>query len=191
MSLSDEAFAFRYPPPSNHGRVVKHLPPGHSSFRVGRNEYYYHGGIYYRHNQRQYIVVGAPIGAVIAALPFGYSTVIVAGAPFYYYSGVYYRQVPAGYMVVEPPPEVIVVQPPPAPAPAMANAGNRVTVSVQRLNVRTGPGLNFSVVQVVNQGEVLEILGNAPGWLYVKFQSDRFGWVQEQYTAPVSAAPSG
>jgi N-acetylmuramoyl-L-alanine amidase len=66
-----------------------------------------------------------------------------------------------------------------------------VTVSAQSLNVRSGPGQNFSVVQVVNQGEMLEVFGNAPGWLYVKFQSDKFGWVNQEYTSQLSVAPSG
>ena len=124
-------------------------------------------------------------------LPIGFSTVIVTGTTYYYSDGVYYRQVPAGYMVIEPPPEVVVVQQPPPGTPASEKAGDRVTVSVQSLNVRTGPGLNFSVIQVVNQGETLEVFGNAPGWLYVKFSSGIFGWVQETYTAPVSVSPSG
>jgi uncharacterized protein YgiM (DUF1202 family) len=136
-------------------------------------------------------VIGAPIGAVIAALPFGYTTVSVGGTPFYCYGGVYYRQVPAGYMVVEPPPQVVVVQQPPQAAVATPNAGDRVTVSAQRLNVRTGPGLNFSVIQVINHGDTLEVYGNAPGWLYVKFSSGIFGWVQETYTSSASVTPSG
>ena len=186
-----EAFAFRYPPPHNHGRVVSHLPHGYGSFRVGRKEYFHHRGVFYRHGPRVYVVIGAPIGAVIATLPIGFSTVIVAGTTYYYYDGVYYRHVPAGYTVVEPPPEVIVVQQPPPGTTASPKAGERVTVSAQRLNVRSGPGLNFSVIQVVSQGETLEVFGNAPGWLYVKLTSGRFGWVQQTYTTPVSVPPSG
>lgn len=186
-----DAFAFRYPPPRNHGRVITHLPPGHGPFRVGREEYFHHRGVYYRHGPRGFVVVGAPIGAVIVGLPIGFTTVIAAGTPYYYYSGVYYRQVPAGYVVVEPPPQVVIAPAPPPGTSAPPKTGDRVTVSAQRLNVRSGPGLNFSVIQVVNQGETLEVCGNAPEWLYVKFSSGIFGWVLEAYTAPASVPPSG
>lgn len=188
---ANDAFAFRYPPPRDRGRVITRLPKGYGSVRVGRDEYYHHGGVYYRRGPGGFVVVGAPIGAVILGLPVGFSTVIVAGAPYYYYGGVYYRQVPTGYMVVEPPPQVVIAPAPPLAAPAAPQTGDRVTVSTQSLNVRSGPGLNFSVVQVVNQGETLEVFGNAPGWLYVKFSSGIFGWVQETYTSPVSVPPSG
>jgi uncharacterized protein YgiM (DUF1202 family) len=188
---TEEASAFRYSTPRHHHGVVAHLPRGYHSFRIGNREYYHHQGLFYRRSPRGFIVIGAPIGAVIATLPLGFSTVIVAGTTFYYYDGVYYRHVPAGYMVVDPPPETIVVQEPPSVTPVSPEAGDRVTVSVQRLNVRSGPGMEFSVIQIVNEGDTLEVRGNAPGWLYVKFQSDKFGWVQEAYTTPVIVPPSG
>jgi hypothetical protein len=80
IKSSKDAFAFRYPPPRNHGRIVTHLPPGHGTFRIDRDKYFHQRGVYYRRGPSGF-VVGAPIGAVIAALPNGFSMVIVAGAP--------------------------------------------------------------------------------------------------------------
>ncbi|MFH1491403.1 MAG: DUF6515 family protein [Pseudomonadota bacterium] len=181
---------FRYPRPPNYGRVVPKLPPRHGSVMFGREKYFHHGGVFYRHRQNGYVIVGPPIGVVIAPLPVGFRVVVVGNDTYYYSGGVYYRKVPSGYMVIEPPSEVVVVQPPPPVTQPSAKSGDRVTVTAQRLNARSGPGINFSVIQIFNQGEVLEILGNAPGWLYVKF-SEGFGWVQEAYTSPVSVPPNG
>jgi uncharacterized protein YgiM (DUF1202 family) len=92
--------------------------------------------------------------------------------------------------VMEPPPSRVVVKeysyvPPPQP-PAV----QRVVVTAQELNVRSGPGFNHAIAGYVVVGEALEVLGSAPGWFYVKTASGLQGWVMVNYTSP-QASPVG
>lgn len=69
-------------------------------------------------------------------------------------------------------------------APPVVFSG-RVTITKGSLNVRSGPGPQHPVVGVVHRGNILEIHGKAPGWLYVMFLPGHFGWVSEIYTVEV------
>ncbi|MEJ2038458.1 MAG: SH3 domain-containing protein, partial [Desulfosarcinaceae bacterium] len=86
-------------------------------------------------------------------------------------------------VVVQPPPTVYVtppssyVTPPPAP--------NQVTVTPSALNLRSGPGVEHEVIGRINQGDVLDVLENVPGWSYVQTPQGSYGWVMKEYTAPV------
>ncbi|MEJ2700586.1 MAG: SH3 domain-containing protein, partial [Desulfuromonadales bacterium] len=71
-----------------------------------------------------------------------------------------------------------------APVPVGAES---VAVDVPLLNVRSGPGLQFPIVGVVSQGQLLDIHGDAPGWYYVQGPSGSFGWVIDNLTRPVPA----
>jgi len=90
----------------------------------------------------------------------------------------------------------------PAPAPAhrvvqsnasipAAGPGYRVSVTADLLNVRSDPDLNSPVVNRVGYGQVLEVEGTAPGWLYVYLPNGGTGWVMEQYTAASYDRPIG
>lgn len=172
----------RVPAIPRHGEVFVNLPAGHRTVYVGRSRYFYRSGVFYRHGPSGYVVVRAPIGAVIAAPPTGCRTVVFGRATYYDYNGDYYQNAPAGYVVVEAPPVV-----PPAPA----IGGQRVSVTAHTLNVRSGPGMGHPVIEQVRQGIVLTVQGTAPGWLYVRTPSGKFGWVSGQYTVPFVSAPSG
>ncbi|RJQ55266.1 MAG: SH3 domain-containing protein [Desulfobacteraceae bacterium] len=188
MAWTQDAFASR----DRRDRGIRSLPRGHGKAVVGGIKYYHHGGRFYRRGHTGFISVRAPIGFVVSSLPIGFSLFVSSGVPYYHYSDVYYRRAPAGYIVVEPPPEVVVVQePPPASPPVWATSGDRVAVSAQRLNVRSGPGINFSVIHIASQGQTMDVKGRSPGWLYVGISSEKFGWVQEQYTTPVFEVPAG
>jgi uncharacterized protein YgiM (DUF1202 family) len=65
---------------------------------------------------------------------------------------------------------------------------SRVSVTTAELNVRSGPGMDHSVAGFVRRGEVLDVMGSAPGWLYVKTIDGLYGWVMVQFTA---AEPMG
>jgi uncharacterized protein YgiM (DUF1202 family) len=69
------------------------------------------------------------------------------------------------------------------PPPSTPPATGQVKVAVAELNMRGGPGLDHAVNARLSGGDVLEVLGTAPGWLYVRAPFDRYGWVMERYTA--------
>jgi len=78
----------------------------------------------------------------------------------------------------------------PASPPSQIPASQKVLVTAQELNVRTGPGFNHAIAGYVVLGEALQVLGSAPGWFYVKTVSGLQGWVMVTYTSP-EALPLG
>jgi len=58
----------------------------------------------------------------------------------------------------------------------------RISVSTDLLNVRSGPNLNNPVISTVSFGVVLPVHGAAQGWLYITLPDGRPGWVMERYT---------
>ena len=70
----------------------------------------------------------------------------------------------------------------PAAAFAQSSDGPQVTSLVRALNVRSGPGLNYSVIGTLRQDQSLPITGqNAAGsWWQVKLADGRQGWVTGQ-----------
>lgn len=55
-----------------------------------------------------------------------------------------------------------------------------IVVSGDRVNLRTGPGLNFSVIRKLDYAEQLLLLGKSSddAWLYVKTSGGQEGWIQ-------------
>jgi len=121
------------------------------------------------------------VGLVIATLPLGYIDVRFGNRIYARYNDVYYAPTARGYMVVEPPPSA-----PPAPQPDVtavpANALGRVDVTVEVLNVRSGPGRLHSVVDHVAAGDKLVVLATAPEWYYVRLPEGGYGWVWAEFT---------
>lgn len=108
--------------------------------------------------------VGALTGAVIAILFF---------LPLN--SGVNYQ-----------PPPAAVAPPPPMPQGSVISPGiGQVSVGIYALNVRSGPGLHYSIDGYVSRGDTLVIHHHVPGWLYVQLPSGRFGWVIAEFTTPI------
>lgn len=163
------------------GRIYRQLPHGHRTVVHGRSKYFHHRGVFYRRGFSGYIVIGAPVGALIVDLPIGFKTVLVGGSTYYWCAGVYYRKVPSGYVVVESP----------LPTEPSIAEGVQVSVTVDLLNVRSGPAMSRDVLARVPRGTVLVVRGNAPGWLYVELPDSRFGWVVSEYTAASTLMPRG
>ncbi len=74
----------------------------------------------------------------------------------------------------------------PTPAPTNTpepsdNSGPTVTVDV--LNVRSGPGLNYDVVTQVQQGDRLTLLRNLGSWLQIRTPDGTVGYVMGTYTS--------
>lgn len=153
---------------------------GASPVQAGRYSGRYHG---YRHHHYHSSYpywgafgVGIITGAIVGNLYYGppARTVIVEPAP---------------PIVVQPAP--VIVQRSYVPVNPQAAAGNWVSVATPILNVRSGPGMNFSIVGRVYQGDLLLTKGSAPQWVYVQLPGGNFGWVMTEFTAQTSSAASG
>ena len=72
-----------------------------------------------------------------------------------------------------------------------ATSGHWVAVATQILNVRSGPGMDFSVIGRVYQGDLLLAKGSAPAWMYVRLPDGNFGWVMSEYISPTSSPAKG
>ena len=206
MSTNDNVFAFRSSPPHGprikipaHGTVVTHLPSGNKAVRVGKIKYFYHGGVFYKMGPSGYVVIAAPIGAIILDLPDGFIRVVIGGVTYYNYAGVYYQKVPAGYVVVKTPSRRVVEAPAgsvvvldaSSAVPSSPDVIGIVSVTAQRLNVRSGPGKSYSEVCQIHNGDVLTIYGYVPDWLYVQLPDGQFGWVMKKYTTQLPLPASG
>jgi Tol biopolymer transport system component/uncharacterized protein YraI len=80
-------------------------------------------------------------------------------------------------------------------APGTAALTARVTVTDARLNIRSGPGPDYPVVDKADPGALLPLLGRGPaGWVQVRAAGalDGVGWVAVEYvetSVPVDTLP--
>lgn len=168
-------------------RYRHRVPNGYIPAWHGRELYYVHRGHFYRHTDTGFVSIGLPFGAIVATLPGGHVSVTIGGLAYFLADGVYYRPYrTGGYQIVTPP--VVPVAPVAAPAPTPTSS---VMVSVSALNVRSGPGGNFSVVGEVFSGDTLVVHGTAPGWYYVKLSNGQYGWVMIRYVSSMQVEPEG
>jgi hypothetical protein len=103
-----------------------------------------------------------------------------------------------GSMVYDPPRQTVVYTTPPpvivqsepvvvnrplaSVAPPAEIVLKRVKITEQIVNVRSGPGLDSAVVGQASSGQLLDVIGAAPDWLYIRTTSGQYGWVMSQYT---------
>lgn len=76
---------------------------------------------------------------------------------------------------------------------AGANTLRTATVNVSVLNVRSGPGLQHTVITQVTLGTVLPVLSEQLGWVQVSLGSGKSGWVTTSYVTvknEVASAPA-
>lgn len=160
---------------------VRTLPRGHVTVRIGGRHYYEHGGRYYVQSSGGFLLVAPPIGVVVGALPIGAISVHIGGIAYFLAGGVYYRHAPQGYVVVTAP----------QPVATVVTGAREVVVQAALLNVRSGPGLEFNVVEQAEHGVRLPVFGDAPGWYYVRMPDGLYGWVMAQFTIPIQVGPEG
>lgn len=179
-----------------HGRH-RHPHRAYHPVRVGRHRYFYRGGRFYRrHPRRGYFAVRAPIGAIIAELPAGFQIVLSGGTRYFHFANVYYRPHRRGYRVVAAPaidrrrPRPRWNDPPPAASRHLPDR-NWVTVAVEVLNVRSGPGKDHPVIGRVRQGRRLEVHDRSGGWSHVELPHGRRGWVMNRFTTGIARRPRG
>lgn len=143
----------------------------------------------FRHPRRPAVRHSGPSrGHFFARLPIGYTILWIAGMEYFFHRGVYYQRVPSGYAVVQVP---VGIAGPPVVVQAPKFIISKATVTAAALNVRSGPSMSSPVIDKVYQGNVLEIYGNAPKWLYVKLPNGHFGWVMAKFTAQLPPPTSG
>ncbi|RWX50504.1 SH3 domain-containing protein [Candidatus Electrothrix marina] len=162
-------------------RVLRALPLGYAAIMLANSLYYYHGGSFYRQDPGGYIIVDAPVGAVVPALPADYSFLLIDGVRYYTHAGSYYLQVPEGYQVVPDPRRTV----------PQSVASNKIVVTSNMLNVRSGPGLEYYVANRVNYGDILLVLQRNADWVYVQLPDNSRGWVMTRFTAPAGQRADG
>jgi uncharacterized protein YgiM (DUF1202 family) len=68
-------------------------------------------------------------------------------------------------------------------------------VTTGALNVRTGPGVAYHIIAVLDEGDIVQLLGrnNSGTWVQVKLQDETVGWVNaslvHQTSVPVNSLP--
>ena len=60
-------------------------------------------------------------------------------------------------------------------------AAQKGTVTTNDLNVRSGPGVNYSVLNKTNKGDIVTILEEKQGWYKIALKSGDTGWVNKSY----------
>jgi N-acetylmuramoyl-L-alanine amidase len=58
---------------------------------------------------------------------------------------------------------------------------NDYTVDVSSLNVRAGPGINWSVIGGLSRGEHVQSVEQSGGWMRVRYDGEKEGWVSSRY----------
>ena len=112
---------------ADHGVVVDALPHDAVVIHHGTNQYWFHGGVWYRPDHGHYVVIAPPIGVFVPVLPPFYTTLMLGGVPYYYANDTYYvwRAQEHQYEVVDPPQDVESATVTPAPAQNMFVYPNR------------------------------------------------------------------
>lgn len=95
-------------------------------------------------------------------------------------------------VVYRSPPPVIVY--PPQPVYERVHAPNnfqelvlrQVETTPQLLNVRSTPYANGNITGQLQKGTLLDVLGAAPEWLYIKTHTGKYGWIMSRYTRPAN-----
>ncbi|NNF16412.1 MAG: hypothetical protein HKN70_06670 [Gammaproteobacteria bacterium] len=97
------------------GHRVTALPKRYTRVTVGRKDYFYHGGHFYRPNRSAYMIVAAPFGARVRSLPAGYVSFGIGTRRYFYVNTTF-------YLWDRDRDEYVVVEEPDGAAEAMATA---------------------------------------------------------------------
>ncbi len=73
-----------------------------------------------------------------------------------------------------------------ASAAAPAGTGEQIVITATSLNVRSGPGAGNPVQFGLASGAIVEVLSRSAGWVQIRDDQGRTGWVAEQFTAKVN-----
>lgn len=74
-------------------------------------------------------------------------------------------------------------------ASTLQDAGfTKCTVHATALNIRSGPGTNYSIVNTVKKGTELKAIGRINGWYLVQTDNDVFGMVSGWHITPKTSS---
>lgn len=165
------------PVPRPPHRVIRRsLPADVISLHVAGALFFYHLGHYYQQTNEGYVSVTAPIGARLEVLPSGCSSFRTNGRLYFNCADVYYEPYGNGFIVVESPAATE------SYGGQLARSGDKLRITANALNVRSGPGKRFSVVNKVYRGQIVEVDSFDRGWYYVIMPDGSYGWVMSKYT---------
>ena len=68
---------------------------------------------------------------------------------------------------------------------------NKVVVTSNMLNVRSGPGLEHYIANKVYYGDVLLVIQRNIDWMYVQLPDNNRGWVMTRFTEPAGQRADG
>lgn len=168
------------------GRIDPAISGKYDVVRSGSNEYVFYLGVFYTRTPHGFKVMPPPKGCVVSRLPVGFETLVVAGITYFLYAGVYYNSAAAGYVVVDAPAQTVVVQ-----ETVADGIGTALVVDVDLLNVRSGPGMNHTVVSNVRSGDTLTVQGTSGQWYYVQLPDGSYGWVMAKFTRSMPPEAKG
>ncbi len=173
-----EPFPGPPPGPVPFGEVFFSLP--HDAFQlfVGGAAFFYHAGAYYKKMAGKYVVVEPPVGARVKKLPPNCTHYVRNGQNWYACgnSGHYYWDGSA-YVVAGGGAPVHENRPP-------AEIGDKVKVTADKLNVRSGPGKKYRIVRTIYWGDVVKVTDVEKRWYQVRFVNGRYGWIHSRFTRP-------
>ena len=69
-----------------------------------------------------------------------------------------------------------------------ASAAQAYTVNVSALNVRSGPGFGYRIIDVLSRGTHVTVIGRSGSWSHIS--SPRYGWVYSAYLSSSTSAGS-
>jgi len=151
---------------NRHGRRYDtHYRTGYSHYRFPTRHHYSHSNHFW-----PYLGVGMLTGALIGSAfsqPPRTRTV-------------YYTRSPQ--IVVQQSEPIIIRQRPATSTPPPELILRQVKITEKIVNIRSGPGLENTVINQVHYDEKVDVIGTAPDWLYVKTGDGQYGWVMARYT---------
>ena len=75
--------------------------------------------------------------------------------------------------------------PPPPKTPEVSQSPDqrRTEIVLASVNLREGPGMNFKIISVLKKGTKLTVLEEKAGWLRVRLEDGKEGWVGKATTS--------
>jgi hypothetical protein len=155
---------------------------GHDYGNYGRSYHHSYGSHHYRPSYHgdhflPLLGVGLLAGAVVGS--------IIYDPPRH--QAVVYRTAPPVIIQSEP---VFVNSRTASVAPQPEVVLKQVKITERIVNVRSGPGLDTAIIGQASVGQIVDVIGAAPEWLYIRTGTGQYGWVMSQYTVD-SGGPVG
>ena len=138
---------------------------------------YHHYGHSYRDSFLPLLGIGLLTGAVVGSMiyePPRQQTVV-------------YNTPPPVIIQSEP---IVINRPLASITPQPEVVLRQVKITERIVNVRSGPGLDSTIIGQAVAGQTIDVIGAAPDWLYIRTRAGQYGWVMSQYTV-ASGGPVG